>query len=223
MRKIALFAAVTAILLFAQSTIAETVTVSYSDKETGISFNGTFLGALQDDQNTFVIESVDSFSYIVEPNLLPDAGPESSGSWNLSTVLGGDYFWFAQFGDKPRGNAYGSLTLDGSYMDFTACSDAKCGGNGISILAGDLFDDSLSKFDIGLNDGSPVMLVSMAGNGPLTFDSAFWYASAGSNGAEAKQTSSDKQGPENVPEPSTIALFGLGLLGVAFLRRNGHA
>jgi hypothetical protein len=223
MRKTALFAAVTAMLLFAHSAIADTVTVSYSDKETGIGFNGTFLGALQDDQNTFVIESVDSFSYVINRGLLPDASPELSESWNLSTVLGGDYFWFAQFGDKPQGNAYGSLTLDGSFMDFTACTDAKCGGNGISILAGDLFDNNLSKFDIGLKDGSPVMLVSMADYKPLTFDSAFWYASTGTNGAEAKQTSGDKQGPENVPEPPTIALFGLGLLGVAFLRRNRHA
>jgi hypothetical protein len=223
MRKIALFVAVNTLLLFAHSAIADSVIFSYSDKESGVSFQGTFLGVLQDDQNSFIIESVDSFSYVIDPRLLPDAGPESSGSWNLAAVLGGDYFWFAQFGDKPQGNAYESLTLDGSYMDFTACADAKCDGNGISILAGDLFDDSLSKFDSGLKDGSPVMLVSMLSNKPLTFDSAFWYASTEASSTQAKQTNPDKPGPENVPEPPAAALFGLGVLCVRYLRRSRKA
>ena len=228
MREFALFIAA-ATGLFASTAFADRMTVYYGETQTGMSFKDASLGGPQDDQNSVLAESDDSFSYVARLALLPDAEPQKSGTWNLSKVLGSDYFWFAQFRDKPQGRTLPVPALDGAPRDSSVCYDATCASNSIGILASDLFDGAMANFDSGFTDTSAVTQVSTVGARPLTFDSRFWYAGAGTSSAPL-QASGQSNASNNAisattgimhsPAPPVTALFVLVALGLPFLRRT---
>lgn len=172
--RVSIALATACLVVGAPSARADILNFSYADPEQGFTFKGTFEGVLLDDKNTFVIQKADYFGYSVDPKQYPKVGETGSSSWDISTVVGGDYLWFGQFLGKNIGNPLGTVTLNGSYMDFAACTDPKCQENGFSMLAGNQLIGNINAIDGNFKDGVPLITASMLGDRPTFFNQDYW-------------------------------------------------
>lgn len=134
-------------------------------------------GTLQADNNTLVINSVLDFATFNGVD-----GP------SLPFVASVDTFINITPGLSP------TLTLDGSFMDFIACTDGSC-NDGLSFNAG-------NSFSLLVAGGTPVYNSGAAfGNTLEPFNTANWNIQA-------------------VPTPAAIWLLGSGLIGLFGMRKK---
>ncbi len=170
------------VLLVPTAANASTLTYSYDDGST-IHFEGTFEGELDSNNNLFAIDRTKTGT----------GGFYKSGNyqvWTLNTIdLDQQYSY--------PGNAFPSVTLDGSFMDVNAFSDDNAYGWSASVNNYFAYVQSESRF--GLNNGTEFL--------SATFNVAYWDASVSVS---------------PIPEPETYALMlaGLALVGVAARRRQ---
>jgi PEP-CTERM motif len=140
--------------------------------------SGRLDGTLQADNNTILVNSVQDF---VSFNGNP--GPSLPFLTTADIIYGGTR--------AP------SVTLDGSIVDFAACTDMFCSGDGF------LFDPDVIAFFY------PVFAVGPAFGGNLDPSGYFNEQFLPANWSIAA-----------VPEPLTLSLFGAGFVGVIAARRR---
>lgn len=163
----------TLLLLTAAAGQAGTLNFSYDLGSGRGILAGTMSGALQGDNNTFVVSSLDSYTYngAAGPSLTFLTTPDSL---LFQSVL------------NPK------VTLNGSFMDFVACSNTNCNSEYFGWVVGDSFSAALYA-------GNPYALVSHAfGGNNVPYSASNWSASVGGD----------------APEPGTLTL-GLAAAGFA--------
>lgn len=159
---------------------AEAALFDFSYVASGGTLAGTVDGTLQADHNTVIVNSLLDFvavNGVAEPSL-----PFLS-SW--------DAFW-------SLSTSLPTLTLDGSRLDFLACTSSSCSGNGIAFGAG----TNITTFSYGYDAYS--YWNSVGGSGPLPYNPANWQMSAQST----------------VPAPATLPLLAIGGAAMAWRHRK---
>ena len=152
----------------------------------------------------------------------------NTNNWNFSNDLGDSwgtgYYWIEGYvGAHASSNGIGRIDFanaDGSWF-----STGYCAGSEFFVEAYDEFDNLLDVASgaanrrtlEGNNDGLDYLTVSSASNDiayvVLHDGGYYWVADAMSGDASGVYSPA-------IPEPATMTLFGLGLLGIGAIRRR---
>ena len=167
-----------ATLLMFTAVLGQAGTLNFSYSNGSDIFAGTMTGTLQGDNNTFVVSSFGPFT------VGGGAGPS----------LG--------FVDSVDHSVYGvtrvpTVRLDGSYMDFVACSTSTCSDDGVfGFASGNMFAAAVTH--------APFQLGSDSLGGSSAFNASKWSASVAAD----------------APEPGTLTLGLAAALATALSRRK---
>jgi hypothetical protein len=163
-----------------------------------------------------------------------DAGTTTSLTFDFEVTSGaGNIFFDYVFGSEEYNEFVGSefndsfsLTLDGT----TNIALVPGGGGVVSINnvnndsnAGFYVDNSVAGLDLQYDGLTTVLTASATGLALGLHSFEFLIQDAGDNAYDSGvfiRAGSFSDEPIQVPEPSIIALFGLGLVGVGFARRR---
>ncbi len=168
-----------ATLLMITAVLGQAGTLNFSYNTGSVIFAGTMTGTLQGDNNTFVVSSFGPFT----------VGGAAGPSLGIVDSVDHSVFGVTQV---P------TVSLDGSYMDFVACSTITCSDNGVlGFASGNMFAAVVTHV--------PFQLGSDDLGGSSAFNASNWSASVAGD----------------APEPGTLTLgFAAAAFATALSRRK---